>query len=74
MTIRKTAISKLQQLPEPLLQQVSDFIDFLTHKHQQSAVTSERQNNFSETWTQWFESVDCLQVKPAKSVRATSFE
>ncbi|MCA2649105.1 MULTISPECIES: hypothetical protein [unclassified Microcystis] len=29
MTIRETAISKLQQLPEVLVQEVSDFIDLL---------------------------------------------
>lgn len=34
MTIRETAIAKLQQLSEPLLQEVTDFIDFVIHKHQ----------------------------------------
>ena len=29
VTIRETAISKLQQLPEVLVQEVSDFIDLL---------------------------------------------
>jgi len=33
MTIRDSTIAKLQQLPEPLLQEVSDFIDFITQKH-----------------------------------------
>ncbi|MCC5654089.1 DUF2281 domain-containing protein [Nostoc sp. XA013] len=31
MTIRETAIAKLQQLSEPLLQEVTDFIDFVIH-------------------------------------------
>ncbi|MFP4101033.1 DUF2281 domain-containing protein [Coleofasciculus sp.] len=39
MTIRETTIAKLQQLPEPLLHQVSDFIDFLRYKQQHSTAT-----------------------------------
>lgn len=34
MTIRETSIAKLQQLSEPLLQEITDFIDFVIHKHQ----------------------------------------
>lgn len=34
MTIRETTIAKLQQLPESLLPEVNDFIDFVAHKHQ----------------------------------------
>ena len=68
MTIRETAIAKLQQLPAPLLQQVSDFIDFLTCKHQHSAIDSNNRDTFAETWTQWFESVDRLPVKSTKPV------
>lgn len=33
MTIRDSAIAKLQQLPEPFLQEVSYFIDFTTQKY-----------------------------------------
>ena len=29
MTVYETAMSKLHRLPEPLIQEVSDFIDFL---------------------------------------------
>jgi hypothetical protein len=32
MTIHEQTISKIQQLPEPLAQEVSDFIDFLLVK------------------------------------------
>ncbi|WP_013320947.1 DUF2281 domain-containing protein [Gloeothece verrucosa] len=35
MTIRDLAIEKLRTLPEPLLQEVNDFIDFLIHKNNQ---------------------------------------
>ena len=34
MTIREITIAKLQQLSEPLLQEITDFIDFVIHKHQ----------------------------------------
>lgn len=42
MTIRDITIAKLQQLPEPLLQEVSDFIDFISQKH--LAKTAESQS------------------------------
>lgn len=68
MTIRETTISKLQQLPDSLLQQVSDFIDFLMYRRQHSTVIDEKQDEFSEAWAQWFESVDHLEVTPTDSV------
>lgn len=34
MTIREITIAKLQRLSEPLLQEITDFIDFVVHKHQ----------------------------------------
>ena len=52
MTIREAAIAKLQQLPEPLLQEVSDFIDFITHKHQPKTANLESEVNLSEAWAQ----------------------
>ena len=36
MTIHEQTISKIQQLPEPLAQEVSDFIDFLLVKQDQA--------------------------------------
>jgi hypothetical protein len=33
MNIREATISKIQQLPESLLQEVDDFIDFVVLKH-----------------------------------------
>ena len=38
MTIHDTAIAKLQQLSEPLAQEVSDFIDFVIHQHNAEAI------------------------------------
>lgn len=34
VTIRETAIAKIQQLPESLVREISDFIDFTARKHQ----------------------------------------
>ena len=36
MTIHEQTISKIQQLPEPLAREVSDFIDFLLVKQDQT--------------------------------------
>lgn len=71
MTIRETAIAKLQQLPEPLLQEVSDFIDFVAHKHQLSTANGENQSDPSsdtaKAWEKWFETVDRLNITPVES-------
>ena len=66
MTIRETAIAKLHQLPEPLLQEISDFIDFIIHKHQPKPVDRSPENPRSETWAEWFKEVDRLEVTPTK--------
>ncbi|MEM9905569.1 MAG: hypothetical protein AAF921_11160 [Cyanobacteria bacterium P01_D01_bin.44] len=63
MTIREITIAKLQQLPDVLLQQVNDFIDFLTYKRQPWGKSGGYQASVTETWTQWFTAVDHLQIK-----------
>ena len=68
MTIRETAIAKLQQLSEPLLQEVTDFIDFVIHKHQVKIADSEPDEPFVGKWSQWFEAVDSLNVSPPEPV------
>ncbi|PSB22198.1 hypothetical protein C7B65_02010 [Phormidesmis priestleyi ULC007] len=68
MTTREATIAKLQQLPEPLLQQVSDFIDVLTETQQQSLAIGNPQDQLTEAWMRWFESVDRLEVTPIESV------
>jgi hypothetical protein len=62
MTIRETAISKLNQLPEFLVQEVNDFIDFVAYKHQSKVIESQPEAALVETWSQWFEAVDDLDV------------
>ena len=70
MKIRESAIAKLQQLPEPLLQQVSDFIDLLQEQQRHITAIDTPQGELSEAWAQWFEAVDRLEVIPTESVSA----
>lgn len=60
MTIRDHAITKLQQLSEPLLQEVNDFIDFLIYKHQVVTTRNQPNQTLEKAWLQWFEDVDRL--------------
>ncbi|MBW4612914.1 MAG: DUF2281 domain-containing protein [Desmonostoc vinosum HA7617-LM4] len=66
MTIRETTIAKLQELPEPLLQEVNDFIDFVVHKHESQTANDKIQSDVALAWTQWFESVDRIAATPTK--------
>ncbi|MFE1744594.1 DUF2281 domain-containing protein [Coleofasciculus sp. H7-2] len=51
MTIRDIAIGKLQQLSEPLLQEVSDFIDFVIHKHLAKTADTQPDAKLVEAWS-----------------------
>jgi len=68
MTTRDIAIAKLHQLSEPLLQEVSDFIDFIIYKHQAKPDASQAAEKIVERWSQWFETVDHLDVTPLQPV------
>lgn len=61
MNTRDSAIAKLQQLSEPLLQEVNDFIDFVVHKHQ-AEIDSQPDEKLRRKWLQWFEEVERLEV------------
>lgn len=62
MTIRETTIAKLTQLPEPLLQQVNDFIDrLMPHSEPGNGKPEEA---IPETWAHWFETADQLETAP----------
>lgn len=60
MTLLDFTIAKLQQLPEPLLQEVNDFIDYVIYKYQARATDSQSAEEFVRAWTQWFETADHL--------------
>jgi hypothetical protein len=60
MTIRQTAIAKLQQQPESLLLEVSNFIDLVIHKSQSETTNDKPQDDVTKVWKKWFECVDRL--------------
>jgi len=64
VTIRETAIAKLQQLPEPLLQEINDFIDSITRNHQAKTANHSLEGDQSKAWTKWFEATDGLEITP----------
>ncbi len=68
MNIKDTTIAKLQQLSEPLLQEVNDFIDFMIHKHQGEISNSQSDEILIGRWSQWFETVEKLDVNPSDSI------
>jgi hypothetical protein len=68
MTIREIALAKLQKLPEPLLQEVSNFIDFMEMKHHLPLSNSDEPEDISERWARWFEAVDRLEISPIEPV------
>ncbi|MCC5643073.1 DUF2281 domain-containing protein [Nostoc sp. CHAB 5824] len=68
MTIREITIAKLQQLSESLLQEMTDFIDFVIHKHQVKIADTQPDETLVGKWPQWFEAVDSLDVSPPEAV------
>ena len=62
MTIRDLAIAKLQQLSEPLLQQVNNYMDSVIHKHHAPTADSQQGENLVTAWEKWFDEVDHLEV------------
>jgi hypothetical protein len=51
MTIRDNAIAKLQQLSDPLLQEVSDFTNFVIHKHRTEIADCQPYEALAESWS-----------------------
>jgi len=49
MTVYERTVAKMQQLPEPVLQEVSDFVDFLLIRQDQTQW---------ELWTHFREALD----------------
>jgi hypothetical protein len=64
--IGNTVAAKLKQLPDPLLQEVNDFIDFVIHKHQLKIVDSPTDEILAEKWSHWFDGVERLEATPPK--------
>jgi hypothetical protein len=64
VTIRETAIAKIQQLPEPLVQEISDFIDCIARNHQVQIAHYPPEGDRSKAWARWFEATDGLEITP----------
>ena len=62
MTIRETAIAKIQQLPDSLVQEIIDFIDFITRNRQAKTAVYSLEGDRSESWARWFEATDGLEI------------
>lgn len=62
MTIPDITIAKLQQLPESFLQEISDYIDFVMHKHKYRIAEPKLPDDLAKAWAKWFEEVDRLEV------------
>lgn len=60
MTVYERTVAKIQQLPEPLLQEVSDFIDFLLVKQDQTQW---------ELWTHFRETLNLAEADFADYLR-----
>jgi len=64
MDLREAAIAKIQHLPEPLLEEVSDFIDFVTMKHTLAAVPTPG-TNLAARWSAWLHDLGTLEIQPS---------
>jgi len=64
VTIRETAIAKIQRLPDSLVQEIIDFIDSITHNHQAKIANDSLGGDRSEAWTRWFEAAGGLEIMP----------
>ena len=62
MNTRETLINKLQQLPDPLLSRVDEFLNCLISQQQNQAVNVQFEDTLTARWKRWFESVDQLSI------------
>ena len=74
MTIRETAIAKIQRLPDSLVQEIIDFIDFIVHNRQTETDNSLLESDLSEAWARWFEAADGLESTPETTPTAPTSE
>ncbi|MEG4202577.1 hypothetical protein QUA20_01405 [Microcoleus sp. Pol7_A1] len=52
----------LQPLPESFLPEVSDFLDFVMHKHQNRIAEPKLPDDIAKAWAKWFQEVDSLKL------------
>ncbi|WP_008309983.1 DUF2281 domain-containing protein [Leptolyngbya sp. PCC 6406] len=74
MTIRETAIAKIQQLPESLIQEIIDFIDFITRNRQTKTAIDLFGGDRSGDWSRWFEATESLEIASQRTPTAPTTE
>jgi hypothetical protein len=74
VTIRETAIAKIQQLPDSMVQQIIDFMDFITRNHQAITAIDSLVGDRSGVWARWFEAADGLEISPENTLTAPTTE
>ena len=74
MSIRETAIAKIQQLPDSLVQEIIDFIDSITPNHQAQIANNSLEGDRAEAWKQWFQVTDRLEIAPKTTPTAPTSE
>lgn len=69
MNVREITISKLDQLPDSLVEEVNQFIDFVIYKNQLAITENEPEPTLAEKWLKWFENVEKLDVNPTQTTK-----
>lgn len=62
MNTREVVVNKLQQLPDPLISRVDEFIDLLIAQKQNQVVNVQSSESLTDRWKRWFEKVDQLPI------------
>ena len=68
MTIREMTAVKLFQLPDEILKEVDNFIDFMIMRHQLEVKASNFSADNTPKWQEWFDEVDRLELIPHEPV------
>jgi hypothetical protein len=63
----------LQQLPESFLPEVSDFLHFVMHKHQNRIAEPKLPDAIAKAGAKWFEEVDRLEVMTNRPIANLSY-
>jgi hypothetical protein len=72
MNVREITISKLDQLPDSLVEEVNQFIDFVIYKNQLGINEQKLEPTLAEKWLKWFEDVEKLNVNPTQTTKTYS--
>jgi hypothetical protein len=74
VTIRETAIAKIQQLPESLMPEIIDFIDFIIRNRQAKTAIDSLEGDRPQAWARWFEATDGLEIAPENTPTVATSE